>query len=168
MLSVIGADRAGLVDALAEVVAAHGGSWDRSQMTELAGVFAGVVVVRLPGDRAAAWRESLGPLREHGLLEVTLRSATGDLDQVAELPTAEVTVVGADRPGIVHELSHALAGLGVGIVDLRTWTASAPMAGEQLFHATAVVRLPAEVSTGDLTAALESLADDLMVDLTDA
>lgn len=173
MLSVIGADRAGLVDALAEVVADHGGSWDRSQMTELAGVFAGVVVVRLPGDRAAAWREALAPLRERGLLEVTLRSASGDLDDAARsdrdaAPTVEVAVTGADRPGIVHELSHALAALDVGIVDLRTWTASAPMAGELLFHATAVVRLPVGVTTRDLTTALESLADDLMVDLADA
>lgn len=167
MLSVIGADRAGLVDALAEVVADHGGSWDRSQMTELAGVFAGVVLVRVPDERAAAWRDALVPLRERGLLEVAVRSAEGVGDLRAEAPTSSVTVVGADRPGIVHEVSHALAELGAGIVDLRTWTESAPMAGELLFHATAVVRLPPQVTTRDLTAALEGLADDLMVDLVE-
>ena len=165
MLSVIGADRAGLVDALAEVVADHGGSWDRSQMTELAGVFAGVVMVRIPAGRATAWRDALEPLREQGLLDVTLRPAGASLEEVDTAPTSAVTVVGADRPGIVHEVSHALAALGVGIVDLRTWTASAPMAGERLFHASAAVRLPGGVTTGDLTAALEALADDLMVDL---
>lgn len=173
MLSVIGADRAGLVDALAEVVAGHDGSWDRSQMTELAGVFAGVVLVRLPAGRVEAFRGALDPLRERGLLEVTLRPAdevvpapggAGSVDG----PTATVAVVGADRPGIVHEVSHLLADLDVGIVELRTWTEVAPMAGEPLFRVEATVRLPAAVTARDLTVALEGLADDLMVDLADA
>lgn len=172
MLSVIGADRAGLVDALAEVVAGHAGSWDRSHMTELAGVFAGVVLVRLPDDRVEAFRGALAPLRERGLLEVTLRPADAAPEVGASGPgdgaSVGVAVVGADRPGIVHEVSHLLADLEVGIVDLRTWTEVAPMAGEPLFRVEATVRLPEGVTPRDLTTALEGLADDLMVDLSEA
>ena len=166
VLTIIGADRAGLVDALSEVVVEHDGSWERSQMTELAGMFAGMVLVRVPSDRADAFRAALGPLRDHGLMDVTLRAAAAD-----ELPedaaTLSFEVVGGDRPGIVHEVSHLLAERGIGIVDLRTWTESAAMAGTALFRAAAVVRLPADVSTAELTDALEDLSDDLMVDLLD-
>ncbi len=166
VLTIIGADRAGLVDALAEVVADHGGSWERSQMTELAGMFAGMVLVRLPEDRATAFRDALAPLHEQGLLDVTLKAAESD-GLPADAATMRFEVMGADRPGIVHEVSHLLAEQGVGIVDLRTWTESAAMAGDLLFRARAEVRLPTGVTTGDLTSALEALADDLMVDLLD-
>ena len=43
VLTVIGDDRAGLVNALAEAVTAHGGNWERSQLAELAGKFAGKI-----------------------------------------------------------------------------------------------------------------------------
>lgn len=163
VLTIIGADRAGLVDALSEVVVDHGGSWERSQMTELAGMFAGMALVRVPSGRAGAFRAALEPLHDRGLMDVTLRTAADDLP--ADAPTVSVEVVGADRPGIVHEVSHLLAERGIGIVDLRTWTESAAMAGSPLFRAVAVVRLPEQVSTADLTGALEGLSDDLMVDL---
>ncbi len=167
VLSIIGADRAGLVEALSEVVAKAGGSWERSHMAELAGQFAGMVLVRLPGDREAELRAGIEPLREQGLLDVTLRPA-GD-DAVAEEagPTVTFEVTGADRPGIVHEVSRHLSSLGVSIVDLRTGTESAAMDGGALFRATAVVRLPDGVDAAGLAAGFERLSDDLMVDLVD-
>lgn len=164
VLSIIGTDRAGLVEALSEVVADHGGSWQRSQMTELAGQFAGMVQVQVPDDRTDDFRGALEPLREQGLLDVTLRPAAS-ATAPDDAPTVGFEVVGADRPGIVHEVSHLLAQHDIGIVDLTTWTESAAMAGSQLFRASAVVRLPDDVTAADLTAALEDLSDDLMVDL---
>ena len=166
VLTIVGADRAGLVDALSEVVVEHGGSWERSQMTELAGMFAGMVLVRVPPDRAPAFRQSLRPLHDRGLMDVTLRAAAEDA-LPSDAPRVTFEVVGADRPGIVHEISHLLAARGIGIVDLRTWTESAAMAGTALFRAAAVVRLPDDVTTDDLTTALEGLSNDLMVDVLD-
>jgi glycine cleavage system regulatory protein len=167
VLSLIGADRAGLVDALSEVVAEHGGTWERSHVTELAGVFAGVVLVRVPTSRSSAFVDALALLREQGLLDVTVQSAADEEDLPEDAPTVRVEVVGADRPGIVHEVSHRLAGLGVGIVDLRTWTESAAMAGSTLFRAAAIVRLPDDVDRGGLVDALEDLAGDLMIDVVE-
>lgn len=164
VLTIIGTDRSGLVEALARVVADHGGSWHTSQMTELAGMFAGMVLVHVPTNRADEFREALGPLREAGLLDVTLRGA--DVAGPSEnAVTVAFDVVGTDRPGIVHEVSSLLSSLDVGIVDLRTWTESAAMAGSPLFRASAVIRLPQTITSADVAAALEGLSDDLMVDL---
>lgn len=167
VLTIIGADRAGLVDALSEVVADHGGSWERSQLTELAGMFAGMVLVHVADGDADAFREALVPLRDEGLLDVTLKAATRDDELPDDAVTMRFEVVGADRPGIVHEVSHLLAAHGVGIVDLRTWTESAAHAGELLFRARAEVRLPDHVDVEVVTDALEGLSGDLMVDLLD-
>ena len=59
VLTVIGDDRSGIVNALAEVAAAHDGNWERSQMAELAGAFAGIVVVTLPEQRVADFTAAL-------------------------------------------------------------------------------------------------------------
>lgn len=167
VLSMVGADRAGLVDALSEVVVEHGGSWDRSQVAELAGLFAGVVLVRIPPERADGFRAGLEPLRDRGLLDVTVHAVEGEPEPEGG-ETVHFEVVGADRPGIVHEVSHAVAALGIGIVELETWTESAAMAGSPLFRADAVVRLPDGVTRDQLTDALEGLSNDLMVDLHDS
>ncbi|PIE27886.1 MAG: amino acid-binding ACT protein, partial [Micrococcales bacterium] len=68
-LTVIGAEKSGLVSSLADVVSSCGGNWEHSQMTELAGRFAGIVTVDVPDERADELIEALRPL--DGLIDVT-------------------------------------------------------------------------------------------------
>ena len=51
-------------------------------------------------------------------------------------------IVGQDRPGIVREISHALASFGINVEELQTECASAAMSGETLFKARARLSLP--------------------------
>ena len=51
ILTVIGDDRPGLVSALSAAINAHGASWERSQMSRLAGKFAGIVLVTVADKR---------------------------------------------------------------------------------------------------------------------
>ena len=51
VLTIIGRDRAGVVASLADVVHFHEGNWKRSELAEIAGTFAGVVVVEVGDDR---------------------------------------------------------------------------------------------------------------------
>lgn len=163
VLSVLGEDRAGLVEALSGVVTAHGGNWERSHMTQLAGKFAGVVLVTVPSAQSEGFLEALSPLQEQGLLDISVEA--GRMPEVGESPTLRVELVGNDHPGIVHEVSQLLARHKVNIDDLQTWTSEAPMHGGTLFHATAIVRLPAGLAAEELSASLETLATDLMVDI---
>ncbi len=162
VLTVIGRDRTGLVDVLARVVADHGGTWQRSHVTELAGWFAGVVAVRVPRDTAAAFEAALPALADHGLDVAVRHGAAGD---DPDRDGVRVAIVGADRSGIVAEISALLARLDVGIVDMRTWTEPAAVAGEPLFRVAARLALPATLGREALADALEGLAADLMVDL---
>jgi len=51
VLTLIGPDRPGLVDALAEVVENNGGNWVESRMAHLAGKFAGVLRINIAADK---------------------------------------------------------------------------------------------------------------------
>lgn len=166
VLTVIGDDRSGLVSALSGVIADHSGSWEQSQMAHLAGKFAGIVVVAVPDDRAEALIEELGPLGTQGLLNVTVERGAEE-EPVGQTATRlSLDLVGADRPGIVHDISSALAARQVGVEDLRTVTRAAPMSGGMLFEATATLLAPPSASMAELQAVLEELANELMVDLS--
>jgi len=75
-------------------------------------------------------------------------------------------IVGQDRPGIVRQISHALAGYGVNVEELHTECASAAMSGETLFRARAKLSLPPECNAAELRRRLEKIAEDLIVDIT--
>lgn len=163
VLTLVGNDRTGLVNEVARVVTAHGGNWERSQVAELAGKFAGIVVVTVADDRSDELIASLEPLK--GLLDVTVQLA---VERSPDLVTSLITLdlVGTDRPGIVSDITRVLTEHGVNIESLTTATRDAPMAGGTLFEATAELEITPAVDLADLQASLEQLANELMVDLT--
>lgn len=163
VLTVVGDDRPGLVTALADVVASHGGNWERSEFSELAGAFAGIVLVTVPADRASALTSAMQAME--GMLSVTVHSGVARVSDT-EVDTITVSVLGNDRPGIVHELSQAIAARGASIESFTSRTREAPMAGGTLFDATIIVRPDAHATAGDIADALERVAADLQVDLT--
>lgn len=168
VLTVIGDDRPGLVDALAGAVATAGGSWTRSHMSRLGGKFAGIAVVSIDAERADDLDRYLDPIRTSGLLQINV-SPTTDQPPVAPDGAAErlvsLQLVGAERPGIISEIAGVLASNGVSIVELESATSNAPMSGELLFEASLVLSTPPALSTDTLQNALETIANELMVDI---
>jgi glycine cleavage system regulatory protein len=163
VITVIGPDRPGLVESLSSAINDHGGNWTESRMAHLAGQFAGILHVQMATESAGALQAALESLSTNGLKVVV---AT---DTSAAVPTDGLTLkldlVGQDRPGIVKEISHALAERGVNVEELETECESAPMSGEILFKANATLRAPADVDIDALQTDLEAIAQDLMVEL---
>ena len=163
ILTVLGEDRPGLVSALSAPISTHGASWQRSQMSRLAGKFAGIVLVSVADDRYDALSADLAELETQGL-RVTLERT--DEPAARELVRLHLELLGADHPGIVAEVSAALVDVGVSIDELTTDVREAPMAGGTLFEARAVLTAPiASTSTDDLRSMLEAIADELMVEI---
>ena len=163
VLTLVGDDRAGLVNAVAEAITAHGGNWERSQVAELAGQFAGIVIVTVPDDRSDELIAALEPLK--GLLDVTAHVAVGQATDEATT-VVSLELMGSDRPGIVSDITRVLSQHGVNIESLVTGTRHAPMAGGVLFEATAELEITPSVDLAALQVSLEALANELMVDLT--
>ena len=163
VMTVIGHDRPGLVELVASLVAEHGGNWLESRMCRLGGEFAGILRVHVPAEQEAALKQALQSLSSRGLTVVIC--ADREVSPASVGRWAVLDIVGQDRPGIVRQISHTLAGRGVNVEELRTECVSAPMSGETLFKAQAKVHVPDACPMEELRRDLEMIAGDLLVDV---
>lgn len=164
ILTVIGPDRPGLIEALAHLVSAHGGNWMESRMAHLEGQFVGLLRVHAPQASVEALRGALLELHAEGirvLLSESTAAPRANTDRQVFLQ-----LVGQDRPGIVHEISTALAAHAVNVEEFESHCTSAPMSGETLFHARAELQVPESATLEEVRATLERIGDELMVDVS--
>jgi glycine cleavage system regulatory protein len=164
VMTVIGRDRPGLVELVARLVADHSGNWLESRMCRLGGEFAGILRVCVPSDQREALVRALQGLETQGI-SIVVRP-----DSAVTPPEIErrgiLNIEGQDRPGIVRQITQALARQGVNVEELRTGCESAPMSGETMFKAEAILHLPQSCNLVSLRSELEDIAGDLFVDVT--
>lgn len=167
VLTAIARDRPGVVESLADVIAAHSGNWVESSMAQLGGEFAGIVMVEVPADATAKLEDALAALDKEGI-DVTVHKASSHEPSSGHHARLELT--GLDHTGIVLKVTRALARHGVSIDELNTSVSRGSMGAEPIFLADADIILPASLSLDDLRNTLEQIATDIMVDieLTDA
>ncbi|WP_407314558.1 glycine cleavage system protein R [Pseudomonas sp. nanlin1] len=163
VLTVIAADKPGVVERIAQCIAIHEGNWLESRMARMAGQFAGILRVAVPADSAEALKAALQALSEQGIRVLVAQSGQG---QAAEARTIVMKLVGNDRPGIVRDITRVLAEQGVNVEGLSTDVLPAPMSSESLFHADATLAVPVGLTLEALQTSLETLADDLIVELS--
>jgi glycine cleavage system regulatory protein len=162
ILTAIGDDRPGLVEELATAISTHGGNWLEASMAQLAGKFAGIVNVAVPADQVDALKAALAKLSG---LKVSAEAAGAEKSALAGRHLT-LNLVGHDRIGIVREVSQVLARHAVNVEELATYTSSAPMSAEVLFHAEAELFAAPDFNARALKLELEKLSDDLMVDIS--
>jgi glycine cleavage system regulatory protein len=164
VMTMIGPDRPGLVEAVADIVTKHSGNWLDSRMSRLGGHFAGILRVEFPAEAEDKIVQALRALESRGL------SVVIHLDHPTEQPAgnrlSEIEIVGHDRPGIVREISHVLASHGVNVEELDTERGSAAMSGESIFKARATLRIPKTSDVAKMRRDLERIAADLIVDIS--
>jgi glycine cleavage system regulatory protein len=165
VLTFVGDDRPGLVNAISEKVAEFGATWLESRSVRLAGKFAGVVLVNVPDENLIALESALAKLAPSGLRVSIDRGAGAQSEkQPARIVTLEI--VGNERPGIVRDVTQALTGLGVNIEEFMSSLEGEPFTGVEMFRATARLGVPDGLRLDDLRKALERLAAEIMVDLS--
>ncbi|GAB56372.1 amino acid-binding ACT [Glaciecola punicea ACAM 611] len=160
VLSIIGADKLGLVDEVASAVAKADGNWLRSSFCHLSGHFAGFVEIMLPKENHSSLVRDCHALSN---LQITLLPANEATS--TNTKRIRIKVTGNDRKGIVSDVTSALTRFDLNIVELDTKCESAPNWGNLLFSANIVVETSENIDTTKLRAAIEGIADDLMVDL---
>jgi glycine cleavage system regulatory protein len=163
ILTLLGADRPGLVEGIADAVARLDGNWLESRMARLGGKFAGVLRIQVPGDSLPALRASLDRLSGPDLRIVVESDDTPAPAKPQRI--LELEIVGLDRPGIVRDISRVLVNSLANVEEITTDCSSAPMSGETLFRARIRAAVPIEADVAKLRAELERFADDLIVEL---
>jgi glycine cleavage system regulatory protein len=164
VLTVIGPDKPGLVEILSRTITLHNGNWLESGMSRLGGKFAGILIVSVPDDQATALEEALAALQGQGLKVMTERSDESATE--TELHPIQLDLVGHDKPGIVRDITRALALRHINVERLDTELTSGSMSAELLFKAQASLMAPPDLDLDELQQALEAIASDLMVDIT--
>ena len=163
VLTIVADDKPGIVESIATVVAHEGGNWLESRMAQMAGKFAGIVRVDIAAAQQDNLLTELAALRRLGILihaepcHVT-DSRTRKLD-------FSVSVIGNDRPGIVKEVRQCIARSGVNVLEFISNCDSAEMSATALFKAEAHCQAPDTFDLDALREQLESLSNDLMVDI---
>lgn len=160
ILTIMADDRPGIAERLAREIEAQQGNWLESRMATMAGKFAGIVRVEIAGQKSDSLKQALLDLKADG---VSVQVESGETTP-SDVTRHCIEVVGNDRPGIVHEVTTALASVGVNVIDLNTSIEPASMSGGELFKATIELGLTPEQSMDSVVTALEKLSPDLMVD----
>src|SRR5262249_28129823 len=139
VLSVVGSDRPGLTQALADAVLSAGGNWLESHLSRLGGLYVGSVLVELAADGVEALRAGARGV-EAGGVEGRIAPVVDGHGAAGE--ALQFGLVGEDRPGIVRQVTAVLAGLDVNIEAFDTHVSAEPHSGAPLFHIEARLRLP--------------------------
>ncbi len=163
LLSISGFDRPGIVRDVAEALQHLKVNIEDSSMTALRGRFTMMLIVRLPEQVSLGeLKAALAELEQRTRLSVQSQTIS---DEEASTPPLEpdhvITVHGADKVGIVHAVTAALADMDVSIVDVSTQSRPSDIAD--------VYMMVLEVAAGDqgeaMTAALTAVADEIGVDV---
>lgn len=163
VLTVIADDKPGIVEKLSSVIADHHGNWLESRMAQMAGKFAGILRISIDSEHKSKLVAALSSLDSSGLLVRVENPATPLASKATHI--VSLSVVGNDRPGIVREVSQALAQIGVNVLELSTSCEPAEMSAVPLFRSEIRASVPDTLDHDDVSDALEALSDDLMVEL---
>jgi glycine cleavage system transcriptional repressor len=156
-VTAVGADRPGIVAAVAAALHERGGNIEDSAMTILGGHFAIVLLVAADGT-AEELGAALRTATAHLGLTISV-TAAGAERRPAE-PSHLLSVYGADKPGIVAAVTAELASQGANITDLETQV----IGDEEPVYAM-VLELVADEASG-LAAGLDRVCAELGVDHT--
>ncbi len=113
----------------------------------MAGQFAGILRVSVPTESRQALLGALEDLSTHGIRVLVGEGSTG---QASALKPIVMTLVGNDRSGIVREITALLSQQGVNLERLSTDVRPAPMSGDPLFTAEALLQVPPSLSLESL------------------
>jgi glycine cleavage system regulatory protein len=126
----------------------------------MAGHFAGFVQIDLPQEKHPALIERLS---QHPDLKIHL--LPGSTTPAVEQQNVQIDITGNDKTGIVQELTLILSQFNLNIVKFDSCLESAPNWGSSLFKAKAIIAVAADFDLDTLQESLESVANDLMVDI---
>jgi len=164
VVTVIADDREGIVEQIAKTVSQRGGNWMESSMAQLAGKFAGILLVEIEPAKQSDLERDLAALSAQGIKIIIEQSAPSP---EKDTQVCCIKIVANDRPGIVGEIASLLASHNVSLISLETFCESTPMSAGMMFYAHTYLQLPETMTEQQLTDILESLSDDLMVEIVD-
>lgn len=160
IFTLVGNDKPGLISDLAKTVYDMGGNWLGSNFSHMAGHFAGFVQVDLPIEKH---QELVERLSQHPDLKIHLLPGITEHPETQQ--SVQIDITGNDKIGIVQEITLILSRFNLNIIKFDSGLETAPNWGGALFKAKAIINVAADFDLEALQQSLESVANDLMVDI---
>ena len=163
VLSVVGTDRAGVVNNVSKVILDCGGNIEESRMTALGSEFAMLMLVS--GNWAAIGKleKALDKLARDEPLNINIRKTDERSVDDKRMPYG-IDIVSLDQPGIVFNLANFFAAQNIEIADLSTRRYAAAHTGSPMFAVQMAINVPGTVSISQLRDEFLELCDQLNLD----
>jgi glycine cleavage system regulatory protein len=160
VISFICPDRAGIVNSLSSTIKQHQGNWQSSSMHNLSGFFAGIIEIAVTEKNSQALIDDIKAIDG-----INAQVAIAKTEKANEQKTIILELTANDRAGIIQDISSVIHHNNGNLLKLVSRQNNAPHSGQLMFSAKATVAVNDE-NVDMLVAALENLADDLMVDVS--
>jgi glycine cleavage system regulatory protein len=161
IITLVGKDQPGLVETIATCVFNAKGNWQSSNLSKMAGQFAGIIQVQLPETAVPEVEKYLSALPQLNCIVQVDECHTETIDG----QYITIDVMGNDKPGIVQEITTSLAQSSTSVVKMQTSCEAAPNWGGNLFKAHIIAAVDATTELDTITEQLEAIANDLVVEL---
>jgi len=161
MLTLVGEDKPGIVSAVTKALYAAGCSLGEASMIRLGGNFTIMMMVS-GGHSLEELERAVRPAAQELGLRFHIDPVEGGLHRHV-VPNIQVRVAGADRAGIVAQVTGALAGTGFNILELESDVAGAVDKPVYIMN----IQGYSEAVVETLEAAVSALADEgISVDIS--
>ncbi len=168
VISAIGSDRPGIVNALSQLIVQNNGNIDDSRMTVLGGEFAIILLISASSDQLVTIEQVIK--QQAGSLKLNIISKQTSGSMLSDSETAEkripyiVEVLAMDNPGIVYKLADFFSSREINIQSLQTDRYPAPHTGTQMFAIEMIISVPQAIIVNDLREDFMDLCDDMNLD----
>ncbi len=165
-VSVVGADRPGIVAGVAKALYTLGCNIADSSCTMLAGEFAMILIISHPKPFTKTQLfEELKPVSERMAMTLSIRHLPRGEEKRRETggEICRITVYGADQPGIVYRVTDNLASRRINIIDLKSKLIE--MGSEPVYVMLLEALLPDTITPEDVEYLLEGLKQELKVEI---
>jgi len=163
VISALGHDRVGLVDALAAKVTKANCNIEESKMAVLGGEFAVIMLISGPAGQIDVFKGQVAALSDELGLHLELRATQAPRGGTGRPYLIES--VSLDTPGILHSITTVLRQEGINIEDLETETCAAPWTGAPMFLMKIRISLPADKPVANLRQRIEKVALEQDLDI---
>jgi glycine cleavage system transcriptional repressor len=163
VLTAVGPDRPGLVNALSSLITAAGANLEDSRMAVLGGEFAMILLISGPAEALGRARQ-IGTQVESDLGLRCILKDTSPPHPPADYLLYRIEVTGVDRPGIVQAVAGILAGREINVASLESHLSYAPFSATPMFVLVANLQVPSKTVLSDLRNELAATCEEENLD----
>ena len=163
VITAIGEDRPGIINALSKMVLEQKGNILDSRMTVLGGEFAILLLVSGKWDTIARLETTLPKYQDKLELTILTKRTTKRAAKVQYLPY-HVEVISIDHPGIVHQVADFFSSRQINVEEMNTSSQHAPHTGTPMFVLNMVLGVPQKESSTQLRESFLDFCDEQSLD----